>query len=596
MSEDIEVQKGAVDKKFVESNAGDGTTVYQQQLHGIRLYTTFAACFITLFLIGLDQTIVLTILVDVGSLFNAYDKIGWISSSYMLTLAVFAATWGKASIIFGRKYSALVAIALFEAGSLVCALSNNVNTLIGGRVLAGIGGAGIQNVVFIICSESVQISKRPLVFAALGVAFACSSVSGPLIGGALTQHVTWRWCFYINLPLGGVAALAFIFFFNPPKPKGTWKEKILALDYIAVGLLSCGLVLFLLGLTFGGQEFPWKSAAVICLFIFGGLILIAFCVWNFKYSTAPIIPYEIIVVLGCTIPSLVLFFTFFCFMGLSIYFTTYFQIIKNNSAFDTGVHLLALIVPVILSSISTGILMRKTRLIKPYAVFAAFLGCIGTGCLTLWEVDSNLSLQIGLLILPGLSVGCLLQTTMFASQVNAPKSPGSTILATTLLNFTRALGGTIGGDLSQVVFNSSIRTQLEKSTSAILSYGYTIDEMITLVNSPSVIQSLDPDLKNILLNSIMSSIKNVFYTSTGVGCLMFILVIFFPNKKVPRDDEVLTKEEYEEQQKKSLEIGNINDADADVEIKLQESGTSNEGIQAKDNEFLNEEDSASSKK
>lgn len=255
-------------KKFIESDAGDGSKREDQYLHGPRLALCFVAIFLCLFLVALDQTIIATLLTVVGNKFNGFDRIGWLSAGFLLSMAVFAATWGKISIIFGRKITMFIAVSLFEAGSLMCALANDMNVLIGGRVLAGIGGGGIQSMVFILISEIVPLEVRPLGMAGMGCTFAVASVLGPLIGGAFTSSVSWRWSFYINLPIGGVAAAFFFWAFNPPKTKGGIREKLKMIDYLGTALLSAGLVIFLLALTFGaGNQFSWDSAAVICCFI-----------------------------------------------------------------------------------------------------------------------------------------------------------------------------------------------------------------------------------------------------------------------------------------------------------------------------------------
>lgn len=208
--------------------------------------------FLVSFLVALDQTIVATLLTVVGNKSNGFDKVGWLSSGFLLSMAVFVATWGKLSIIFGRKITMFIAIVLFEAGSLMCALANSMDVLIGGRVLAGIGGGGIQLLVFIVITEVVRLESRPLSMAGLGCTFAVASVLGPLIGGAFTSKVSWRWSFYINLPIGGLAAAFFFWAFNPPKTKGNLKQKAKMIDYIGTMLLTAGLVVFLLALTFVG--------------------------------------------------------------------------------------------------------------------------------------------------------------------------------------------------------------------------------------------------------------------------------------------------------------------------------------------------------
>ena len=138
----------------------------------------------------------------------------------------------------------VVAILIFQGGSLMCALANSMNVLIGGRVMAGIGGAGVNSGVFVIVSEVVPINKRPMALSLLGIIFAIASVLGPLIGGAFTSNVTWRWAFYLNLPIGGVSLAVFIFTFHPPKPKVNIKQELLRFDYLGTFLLISGWVVF----------------------------------------------------------------------------------------------------------------------------------------------------------------------------------------------------------------------------------------------------------------------------------------------------------------------------------------------------------------
>ncbi|CAM9021889.1 unnamed protein product [Wickerhamomyces anomalus] len=541
-----------IKEKFFESNAGDGTTVYDQYLHGFPLYMCLGSCFASLFLIGLDQTIVITILEEVGNKFNGYDKMGWISAGYMLTMAVFAATWGKMSIIFGRKWSLLLAIVLFEAGSLMCALANDMDLLIGGRILAGIGGGGIQTLVFIVCSELTPIHQRPLVFVVLGLSFACSSVTGPLIGGALSLHASWRWCFYINLPIGGLAGCLLTVFFNPPRVKGSMREKLKLIDYPGTFLLTSGVVIFLLALTFGGVEYSWNSGAIISMFIIGGVLLIMFCVWNFKFSKNPIIPYSIIKVRQVVLPVLSLALVFFCFMSVAIFLATYFQLIFGMSPWQTGVRTLPVIIPLVLSSMISGILIRRTRYIKPYSVFGGICGGVGVGLLLLLDIDSSNSAKIGLLILPGVYTGICLQTCMIASQLHAPKEAGSTILTTSLINFSRALGGTVGADLSQAIFNASFKNRIvkafENSPDGTLG-GLTGKGATMLIASPRLIQKLDPEVKEVVLKAIMRSIKNVFIVLTAMASVSFVLIIFWSNKRLPKGDDVQQQKEKEEEQK-----------------------------------------------
>jgi MFS family permease len=176
-------------------DSGDGTTSNQQILQGATLFLVIVSIFLAMLLAALDQTIVATILLTVGTEFQAFSKIQWITSGYLLSAAVLSPSWGKLSIIFGRKWCMLAAIVLFEIGSVVCGAAVSMDMLIGGRVIAGIGGGGIQMLVILILTEIAPIQKRGMTQSLIGVAFGVASIAGALVGGAFSSNFNLRLCF-----------------------------------------------------------------------------------------------------------------------------------------------------------------------------------------------------------------------------------------------------------------------------------------------------------------------------------------------------------------------------------------------------------------
>lgn len=520
---------------FFEADAGDGTKREDMYLSGKKLALCLVSLFLCMFLFALDQLIVTTILSTVGSKFNALNQVGWLSSGFLISMAVLVAVWGKLSIVFGRKSTMLVAVLFFEAGSLMCALANDMNVLIGGRVLAGIGGGGIQTMTFIIVTEILPIHKRPMGMALIGTVFGVASVLGPLIGGAFTSGVSWRWCFYINLPVGAVAVVVFIFSFNPPKGHGNIWAKLKIIDYPGIFLLTSGLVLLLLAMTFGsGGEFPWHSGAVISCFVLGGLLTIGFGVWNFCFSKNQLIPIEVVKVWPTMAAAITMYGMFACFMAAAIFLAIYFQVIHGASAWRSGVDMLPLIISVVITSITGGILVKKTRFVKPFVIFGTSMTMIGSGLLTLLEVDSPTSKKIGLLIPLGVGIGINMQAAIMAGQITAPKTPGGIILATTVINFCRSVGGAIAGILADVVYTSTIEKNLQPE---LMKQSPAVIEELSKYNLRSLIQQnitgLSPASEYFLKSVIMKAIKYVFYVNFAYASIALIFSLFVTNQRLP---------------------------------------------------------------
>lgn len=525
------------EKKYIQADAGDGTRAEDQYLRGWKLAITLVSMVFSLFIAALDQTIVSTILTDISKQFGNFEKIGWLTSGFLLPMACLSPLYGKLSIAFGRKYTLIAGIIIFEIGSLVSALANSMNMLIGGRVLQGVGGGAIQSMVSVILSESVPIDKRPLSMALIGVTFSVASVCGPFIGGAFSTHVTWRWCFYINLPVGGFALALLVFFYHPPLPKKNLREKLSTVDYVGTLLIAAGLVLVLLALTFGGNEYPWKSAAVICMFVIGGLVLIAFCVWNFVFSPNPLIIKEVVVVPKIMWATMTATFNFAFFMATTMYLAIYFQVIFNMSAWKSGVHLLPFIVVVSVASVCNGFFMRFTRYVKITMVTSGVLGPLGMGLFELLGKNTPLGKQIGLQFPAGISVGLMFQSSMLGAQLEAPGHvPGLMIITVIFLNFMKTLGGVIGVVTAQLMLTTrglQYITDITQKNNVTLSMPAT-----ALLQSPSAIWSMPPDVRELLLDAFMKALKDVFYLCLGYALVAFVCSLFTTNKRIPKAKQI----------------------------------------------------------
>lgn len=540
-------------EKYTEADAGDGTKAHEQYLTGVPLFLTILSCIVTLFIAALDQTIVSTILTTVGNHFNSFEKVGWLTSGFMLPMACLIPSYGKISIAFGRKATLIAGIVIFEIGSLISALANSMSLLIGGRVIQGIGGGAIQSMVMVILTESVPISRRSLVFASVSVVWSTSSVLGPIIGGAL-EKITWRWCFYINLPIGGVSLLVLIFGFNPPKPKGNIREKLSTIDYVGTFFMTLGLVLVLLGLTFGGVDYPWKSAAVICLFTVGGVLLTVFAVWNFRYSPNPIILADFVKSFTTMTALISAMFNFGFFISNLTYLAVYFQVVFNASSLQSGIDLLPLVVSVTIASLANSMFINLTKNVKITMIVSGVLSPLGSGLLLLLDKNSSVGKRIGILLVSGIAIGLQFQSSTLSAQLVAPKDvPGALILVTVLLNFARELASTVSVTIAQLLFQVTGTRYLEDLQRDISKNvdGYT--EFInmqakSLISNPRLIRKLPTEVREMVLDQFVKALKNVFYFGLALAAVCFIASLFTTGKKIPKTKDIKTADSEDDQE------------------------------------------------
>jgi MFS family permease len=281
------------DDPFASRRAGmdDANVVYPK---GIKLFLIIASLCLAIFLVALDQTIIAPALGAITSEFASVKDIGWYGAAYLLTTTALQPAYGSLYRMFSVKWTYLAAVFIFEVGSLVCAVAPSSNAFIVGRALAGVGTAGLFSGGVVILSYTLPLRQRPMAFGLIGAMWGIASVAGPLLGGAFTDHITWRWCFYINLPIGGAAMLAIFLFLHISRTGEasglTVVQRILSLDLPGTAMLVPSIVCLLLALQWGGTEHPWNSSVVIGLFVGFGVMMIIFIgiqIWKGDKGTLP---------------------------------------------------------------------------------------------------------------------------------------------------------------------------------------------------------------------------------------------------------------------------------------------------------------------
>ncbi|KAH6960601.1 hypothetical protein HG530_004252 [Fusarium avenaceum] len=419
-----------------------------------------SALCLALFLAALDTTIITTAVPTIATEFNSSQGYVWIGTAYLLGNAAFVPTWGKISDIFGRKPVILAAAIIFWIGSLLCAVSNGMTMLIAARAIQGIGGGGLIVLPNIAISDLFSIRNRGMYFGILGMVWALASAVGPILGGVFTSQVTWRWCFYINLPISAVAFVILFFFLKLHNPRTPWKEGLLALDWPGSILIIGGTIMWLLGLEFGGVSFPWDSATVICLIVFGIAVVGIFIVYEWKVAQFPVLPVRLFSSRNSVAAYGVGFTHAFVFMSGSYWLPLYYQGVLGASSLLSGVYLLPYVLSLSFISAGAGVYIKKTGKYKLVIVSGLMVMALGFGLFIDLEPRANWVKIIIFQIVAGIGVGPNFQAPLIALQTNVePRDIGA---ATSCFSFIRQLGTSISVVVGGVIFNNEMESQYPK--------------------------------------------------------------------------------------------------------------------------------------
>ncbi|TVY44502.1 Efflux pump [Lachnellula subtilissima] len=448
-------------KESGEEGESDDEIVYPGGLQlGI---LTFGLCVAT-FVVALDNTILATAIPKITTVFpNSLKDVGWYGSSYLLTNTALQPSFGRIYTYFDVKSTFLFALCLFEVGSIVCAAAKNSVMLIIGRAIAGAGASALFSGSMNILGFTVPLHKRPLYIASISSMFGISSVVGPLLGGAFTDNLSWRWCFWINLPIGAIAIVTVAIFFKPPKRLAnnmTVKQKILEIDLLGALLLICSIVCLLLALQWGGTTYPWKNSKVWGCIVGFVLIIILFVAQQFRRGDRATIPPRIFGQRTVLFSSL---YSCFLSMGLyvHIYFLPfYFQAVKGTTAEGSGIRTIPYLASIILSSIVVGAGITAIGVYKPFMIVGSAIFTIGCGTIYLLDVHSGAGEWIGYQLLSGFGAGAGVQIPFIAVQVVLSETDMPTGNAIAI--FFNSLGGAISISVAEAVFSNGLYKNIPK--------------------------------------------------------------------------------------------------------------------------------------
>ena len=424
-----------------------------------RFWAVYASLLVVMFLSAMDQTIVGTALPTIVGDLGGAAHMAWILTAYTLAITVAMPVYGKLGDLVGRKNLFLVAIGLFLAGSALCGTATSMMQLIIYRALQGLGGGGLMISSQAITGDLIPPRVRGTYMAPMGAMFGIASILGPIVGGWLTDSVSWRWTFWINLPLGVLAFIAVAIVLRLPTRPLT--EKI---DWWGLILMNAGAVAIVLMATWGGNEYAWSSPVIIVLGVAG---LICWGLFAFVESRAadPILPWSILINRTFVISTIVGMLAMGGMIGVLSYLPTYLQMVYGYSATASGLLLVPITLGMLSSSILSGVLVARSDRYKVYPVLGPLVSALAAFCLWRVTTASPVWQVSGATFLMGLGIGLFFQLLVTIVQNDVPARHLGT--ATSGNNFFREVAVSLGASLIGVAFSSNLTSQLSTRMAAL---------------------------------------------------------------------------------------------------------------------------------
>ncbi|SBS71521.1 conserved membrane hypothetical protein [uncultured Mycobacterium sp.] len=489
------------------------------QVTGRQRNLVFLAVVLGMLLAALDQTIVATALPTVVADLGGAGHQSWVVTSYLLASTIVTAVVGKLGDTFGRKIVFQAAILFFLAGSVLCGLAGSMSMLVGARALQGIGGGAITVTAVAVIGEVIPLRERGRYQGALGAVFGVTTVVGPLLGGLFTDHLGWRWAFWINVPVAVVVLI--VAAWAIPRLGRTSRPVI---DYPGIVLIGLGAAGLTLATSWGGTTYPWGSATIIGLFVGSVAALVAFVVVESR-AAEPILPIRLFKDPVFTVCCVLSFVVGFAMLGALTFLPTYMQFVDGVSATVSGLHTLPMVVGLLTTSLTSGVIVGRTGRYKIFPVAGTAVMAVGFVLLSLMDAHTSTLVQSLNLLILGAGIGLSMQVLVLTVQNTVDFTDLG--VATSGVTFFRTIGSSFGAAIFGSLFSNFLADRLP---AALAASGVSPAD----AQSPQALHRLSHEVAAPIVDAYADSLSKVFLFAAPVAVVGFVVALFL--KQVPLRD------------------------------------------------------------